>query len=103
MLDVALHNSRQHRQFHHGEGALVLARMGSAPPLWLPVDSCRTQAAQALLEIVPEAAGIEVALSGCESEFLCGRSGEPSGHCRLPVPATFAIGDTRFEIWDTSI
>jgi adenylate cyclase len=98
MLDIALHNSRQHRQFQHGNGPLLLARMGPERSIWLPIDKCKAQAAEALLEIVPAAEGIALAMAGCEAECFCGRTCGLTGQCQLPVPASFAIGDTRFEI-----
>jgi hypothetical protein len=102
MLDVALHNSRQHRQFQHTAGPLVLARLGTDRPVWMPVDGCRAQAAEALVEIVPANDGIALAMAGCEAECFCGRTCSLTGSCQLPIPAMFAIGDTRFEVCDTN-
>jgi adenylate cyclase len=72
--------------------------MGSDRSIWLPVDRCKAQAAEAILEIVPETEGIALAMAGCEAECFCGRTCGLTGKCQLPVPASFAIGDTRFEI-----
>ena len=101
MLNVALHNPRQHRQLQHSQGPLVLARMGSDHSVWMPVDRGKAQSAKARLEIVPGADGIVLAMTGCEAECFCGRVCGLTGSCQLPVPASFAIGDTRFEICDS--
>jgi adenylate cyclase len=77
--------------------------MGSDQSVWMPVDSCRAQSAQALLEIAPAADGIELAMAGCAAECFCGRTCGLTGSCQLPIPASFAIGDTRFEISDTDL
>ncbi len=98
MLNVALHNPRQHRQLQHSQGPLVLARMGSDRTVWTPVDRGKAKSAEALLEIVPGTDGIVLAMTGCEAECFCDRVCGLTGSCQLPVPASFAIGDTRFEI-----
>jgi adenylate cyclase len=103
MLNVALHNSRQHRQLQHSQGSLVLARMGNDQSVWMPVDHPKVQSAKALLEIARAADGITLAMTGCEAECFCGRPCGLTGSCQLPVPASFAIGDTRFEISDSDL
>ena len=100
MLDIALHNPRQHQQFQHGAGPLLLARAAEADSLWLTVDQDRTPTVEALLEIVSDADGIRMQMAGCEKECFCGRPCELQGDCRIELPAQFSIGDTRFEITD---
>lgn len=82
MLEIALHNSRQHRQFVHSGGLLTLARADAA--LWAPIDPARDDRASEMLEIVVDGDEITLALA--------------DGSQRFAVPARFTIGDTRFEI-----
>ena len=100
MLDIALHNSRQHRQFQHAGGSLVLARTASGHDLWTTIDKAQADRADALIEIVLQDDGVALTMSGCEAECRCGRNCGLIGNCQLPIPATFTIGDTRFEIAD---
>lgn len=97
MLEVALHNPRQHKQFRRETGALLLARASHESALWTTVDRGADRP-DALVEIVPLAGGVSLAMAGCEAECRCGRSCGLTGNCQLPVPASFTIGDTRFEI-----
>ena len=97
MLEVALYNPRQHKQFRRETGALLLARASHESALWTTVDRGADRP-NALVEIVPLAGGVSLAMAGCEAECRCGRSCGLTGNCQLPVPASFTIGDTRFEI-----
>jgi adenylate cyclase len=97
MFEVALYNPRQHKQFRGGSTPLVLARTEDGPTLWTAADRC-ADGINALLEIIPQRRGISLSLAGCEAECRCGRACELSGNCQLPLPASFTIGDTRFEI-----
>lgn len=98
MLDVSFFNVRQHRQFQHSGGPLLLARRTEGDETWLPVDSERAKLAETLLEITPAGDGIRMQLAGCEQECFCGRPCELAGSCSWTLPACFNIGDTRFEI-----
>ena len=84
MLEVALHNPRQHKQFRRNSGPLVLARASQEPAIWSTVDEGET-CADARIEIVPQPSGVSLAVAGCETEYHS-------------VPASFTVGDTRFEI-----
>ncbi len=97
MLEVALHNSRQHKQFRRERGPLVLARDSRASAVWTPVDR-GAEFPDALLEIVPSSDGVSLTLAGCEAECHCGRRCDLTGNCQLTLPASFTIGDTRFEV-----
>lgn len=98
MLEIALYNPRQHRQFHHASGSLLLARSDVNGSLWTPVDEHAARRTDALVEIVPHVGGVALAMAGCEGECCCGRACNRTGSCHLRVPAAFSIGDTRFEI-----
>ncbi len=98
MLEVTFHNPRQHQQFQHVIGPLVLARAGAGQAIWNAVDCDPAAAVDALLEILPQGDDVAVAMSGCERECQCDRTCELKGNCRLRIPAAFTIGDTRFEI-----
>ena len=67
MLEVALHNPRQHKQFRRESGPLVLARAGQEPALWTTVDEGEA-CPDARIEIVPQLAGVSLAVAGCEAE-----------------------------------
>jgi adenylate cyclase len=97
MLEVALHNPRQHKQFRGGPGPLVLARIGHKSALWTAADRGANRS-DSFIEIVPQRTGISLALAGCEAVCVCGSACERTGNCQLPLPASFMIGDTRFEI-----
>lgn len=98
MLEIALHNPRQHRQFHHARGPLTLARADSDPPLWVAVDPAVIEQVDALLEIIANDDGIALAATDCKIEWQGdAHRAWTDGQC-LPVPAQFVIGDTRFEI-----
>jgi adenylate cyclase len=84
MLEVALHNSRQHKQFRRTSGPLVLTRASQEPAIWSTVDEGEL-AADVRIEIVPQPSGVSLAVAGCKTEYHS-------------VPASFAVGDTRFEI-----
>jgi class 3 adenylate cyclase len=84
MLEVALHNPRQHKQFRRASGPLVLTRASDEPAIWSTADEAETSAA-ARIEILPQPAGVSLAVAGCKTEYHS-------------VPASFAVGDTRFEI-----
>jgi adenylate cyclase len=98
MLEIAFHNPRQHRQFQHEAGPLVLSRADADAAVWTAIDRDQSAFPNALVEILPQGDGVALAMAGCEAECFCGRSCSLTGNCRLPVPATFSIGDTRFEI-----
>ena len=103
MLEVALHNPRQHRQFHHDGGPLVLARLGPTLALLDAHRSRRAAESVALVEIAAAARSASHSHStGCEAECHCGRACDLNGECEIAVPAAFTIGDTRFEITDSS-
>ncbi|HVT30148.1 MAG TPA: adenylate/guanylate cyclase domain-containing protein [Lacipirellulaceae bacterium] len=97
MLEVALHNPRQHKQFRREDGAIVLARADRDSAIWTPVER-GSKLADALVEIVHQSDGVSLAMAGCEAESDCGRHCGLTGNCRLPLPVSFTIGDTRFEI-----
>jgi adenylate cyclase len=84
MLEVALHNPRQHKQFRRASGQLVLTRASEEPAIWSTADEAET-AADVRIEIVPQPAGVSLAVAGRKTEYHT-------------VPASFAVGDTRFEI-----
>ncbi len=84
MLEVTLHNSRQHKQFCLRGGSLVLSRASEEPALWAPTDEDGTPA-HSRIEIVQRPSGVSLIASGLETE------------CH-DLPASFSIGDTRFEI-----
>lgn len=98
MLEIALHNARQHRQFRNAKGALTLARADANSPFWTAVDRSRLDQVDALLEIVATGNRITVATTACavewENDIECG----PAGPTCRSVPARFVVGDTRFEI-----
>ena len=97
MLEIALHNPRQHKQFCRESGSLVLARATHEPALWTTVDR-GLDCPDPRVEIIPQLDGVSLAVAGCEAECYGGQSRVPIGTCRLPVPASFTIGDTRFEV-----
>ncbi len=103
MLEIAFHNPRQHRQFQHGAGPLVLSRADAGPAVWTAIDRDQSARPNVLVEILPQGDGVALAMAGCEAECFCGRSCSLNGNCRLPVPARFSIGDTRFEITSASV
>jgi len=84
MLEVTLHNPRQHKQFRRSSGPLVLARASQEPALWTTVDD-GAACPNARIEIVPQPSGVSLAVAGCETEYH-------------GVPTSFVVGDTRFEI-----
>jgi adenylate cyclase len=97
MLEVALHNPRQHKQFCREAGPLVLARASEATALWTTVaagEACP----DARIEIVPQIAGVALAVAGCEVDRHGNRHTDPIGNGSLQLPASFTVGDTRFEI-----
>lgn len=97
MLEVALHNPRQHKQFRPGSSPLVLARAGRELALWTAIDRGENNP-NAIIEIALHPDGVSLAMAGCEPECHCGTSCRLTGRYRLPVPASFSVGDTRFEI-----
>jgi adenylate cyclase len=107
LLEVALHNPRQHRQFLHADGPLLLVRSRGNGSMWTPVDKPAARRAGALLEITPQSKGVALALAGCEAEPFRNRSCCGTGDAFLPFPAVFSIDDTRFEIveadWPASL
>ena len=102
MLEIAIHNPRQHRQFRHSSGALMLARAADENTLWTTIERDNAANSDAILEIQRAADGIALVMAGCEAECHCGRNCPFTGNCRLPVPSNFSIGDTRFEIIETN-
>ena len=97
MLEIAIHNPRQHRQFHHADGMLTLSQSRSQSPLWNAVDQ-PPAASLARIDIQLENGGVSLAFSGCEVESNCCGGCKIEPHCHLQLPAQFAVGDTRFEI-----
>jgi adenylate cyclase len=97
MLEVALHNPRQHKQFRRECGPLVLARGGEPSALWTNVDAGEAWPA-ARIEFVPQASAVALAMAGCEVECHGHRGADPTGNGSLQLPASFVVGDTRFEI-----
>ena len=97
MLEVALHNPRQHQQFRSDSGSLVLARGSQGPALWTTVDAGEASS-DTRVEIVPEAAGVVLAVAGCDAHCDGSSIGNPIQNGRLEVPASFTVGDTRFQI-----
>src|SRR6478735_10859359 len=97
MLEVALHNPRQHQQFRSDSGPLVLARRSQGPALWTTADAGEASS-DARVEIVPHAAGVVLAVAGCDANFDASSVGNPIQNGRLEVPASFTVGDTQFQI-----
>jgi class 3 adenylate cyclase len=102
MLEVAIYNLRQHRQFQRQAGPLMLARADIERPVWVPVNPSHADVASAVLEIAPHEGGIALAMTGCAAECYCGRKCGLTGACQLEVPARFSIGDTQFEVFDSA-
>ena len=102
MLEVAIYNLRQHRQFQHQAGPLVLARSAADPLVWVPADPAHAEAADAVVKIIPREDGLALAMTGCEGECYCGKKCGLTGNCELEVPARFSIGDTHFEVVDNA-
>ncbi|MEX0643210.1 MAG: adenylate/guanylate cyclase domain-containing protein [Pirellulales bacterium] len=102
MLEIALHNPRQHRQFHHAEGPLTLARADAGAPLWMAVDPSLIEQVDALLEIIADDNGISLSTTDCKIEWQGDAERAWIDWKRLPVPAQFLIGDTRFEISEST-
>jgi adenylate cyclase len=98
MLEVALYSPRQHQQFQHTAGSIVLARADEPEPLWSTIDRECATAAGTKVEIVADADGIRLQTSGCEKEESCVPRSDPLDNGRLPLPVQFSIGDTRFEV-----
>jgi adenylate cyclase len=84
MLEVALHNPRQHQQFRRESGSLVLAPRSQEPALWTTADKGET-CPDGCIEIVPQHTGVSLAVGGSKAKYQ-------------DVPASFTVGDTRFEI-----
>jgi adenylate cyclase len=84
MLEVALHNPRQHKQFRRESGSLVFARAITEPALWTTVNEGEP-CSVAHIEIVPQRAGVSLTVVGCEAKYH-------------ELPASFTFEDTRFEI-----
>ena len=84
MLDIALHNPRQHKQFRRGSGVLKFARASGGAMLWdLAIGNADSPDSQ--IEIIPTASGVSLSIAGRAPEYCS-------------FPASFTIGDTRFEI-----
>src|SRR4029079_19348883 len=96
-LEVALHNPRQHKQFRRDSGPLVLACASQAPALWTTVDAGEA-GPDARIEIVPQVTGAALSVAGCQAECYGNGSGNPIQNGPLQLPASFTVGDTRFEI-----
>src|SRR5215212_762540 len=97
MLEVALHNPRQHKQFRREAGPMVLARTSDAPALWATINAGEASP-DAWIEIVPQTAGVALAITGCELGCRGNGGGDSIGNDSLQLPASFSVGDTRFEI-----
>jgi adenylate cyclase len=102
MLDVALHNPRQHRQFCHANGPLTLARGDANSSIWNAIDRSRSEQAHAIVEISSRGDGIAVAMKRCKVDALDDSFSRMQGVWLLSVPARFVIGDTHFEIIDST-
>jgi adenylate cyclase len=98
MLDVSFFNVRQHRQFQHLSGPLLLARNHDADESWITVDAERAELAQTLLSIIPKEDGIQLQLAGCDQNRDNGRQCELAGNRHWTLPARFSVGDTCFEV-----
>jgi adenylate cyclase len=101
MLEVALHNPRQHNQFQHNGEPLLLARSAGEAPLWTPVDPAASQEIQPTVQIVAGELGVRLTNTGCELVCDDAEYTEAGDCCALSVPTQFTIGDTLFEIVDT--
>src|SRR4051812_17302662 len=97
MLEVALHNPRQHKQIRRQAGSLMLACPCREPALWTTVDPC-ANLPQTLIEIVPQSGSVSLQLAGCEATCIGARRESLKGSVALSAPARFIVGDTRFEI-----
>jgi class 3 adenylate cyclase len=86
MLEVAVHNPRQHKQFRCESGPLVLACAGHDAPLWTTFAE-NESLPRARVEFTRQPDGISLALRGCEAKDR-GRSS---------LRTSLMIGDTRFE------
>ncbi len=102
MLEIAIHNPRQHRQFHHNGGPFTLFRSRAELPLWSAASQSHDDSI-AQVEILPQPQSDNVLLTfaGCEAQCHCGHDRTLAGKCQVPFPAHFAIGDTHFEIVDS--
>src|SRR5262245_8822018 len=98
MLEIALHNPRQHRQFQHAGGRLMLARADASASLWTSVDPSRADHTGALLEFNCNDDGISLAATHCRAECQCHQNRGSIDSGRLPVPTRFVVGDTLFEV-----
>src|SRR5258705_757835 len=97
MLEVAINNPRQHKQFRSDSGPLVLARDSEPSALWTTVGV--GEAGQdARIEIVPQVAGVVLAVAGCQADCNGKGSDNSIQNGPLQLPASFTVGDTRFEI-----
>ena len=96
MLEVALHNPRQHKQFRRDSGPLVLARASADPALWTTVDDGEAWP-NARIEIVPQVAGVSLAVAGCEAEYHDKRNGNPiqTARCKFRPVSPSAIRDSK--------
>jgi adenylate cyclase len=101
MLEIALHNPRQHSQFQHTGEPLVLARTDSDSSLWTPVSLSMARAARVRVQIELSQPGVELTKVGCEVVCDDIESCDAADALHLPIPAHFSIGDTLFEIVDT--
>ena len=97
MLEVALHNPRQHKQIRRQAGSLVLACSSRDSALWTTIDPSADPPAT-LIEFIQQPGGVSLKLAGCEVECPGERSDTSSGTIALSAPASFIVGDTRFEI-----
>jgi adenylate cyclase len=97
MLEIAFHNPRQHNQFRCETGPIVLARAQDDADVWSAVER-HCDSASALIEIALAADGVSLATKGCNVDKCCDALGVPARPQRMALPASFTIGDTRFEI-----
>lgn len=97
MLEIAFYNPRQHQQLRQTSEPLVLARISHEPVLWTATN-LESHGSNARVTIAAQPNGVSLAMSGCKAESHAGQCRELFGNCQLPLPASFTIGDTRFEI-----
>ena len=102
MLEIALHNPRQHRQFHHAGGPLTLARADSDPALWVAVDPDARRAGRRTLGNHFQRRGHRARSHRLQNRVARRVRARMDRREAPAVPAQFVIGDTRFEISEST-